>query len=115
MSPTAKERLLGLNPPLTPDGNAPTARFAVYAVFVPAARLTATVYVALPAVPNVSVPTCPPTVTEPICGAKNVAVAAKSLFPFAEAAHVVVPVHPPLPLHPAKLKPVPGVAVRFAL
>jgi len=45
---------------------------------------------------------------------RNVAVAAKSPFPFADAAQVLCPVHSPVPLHPENVL-VPGFATSVAL
>jgi hypothetical protein len=50
-----------------------------------------------------------------LTGPANVAVAAKVLFPFAPAVHVLMPVHPPAPLQPMNVDPEFAVAVRITL
>src|SRR6187551_1405172 len=66
VSPAAKLTVDGLKVAVAPDGRAVvTLRLAVKSVPVAPLRFTVTAYVALPAVPDVRLPLCEPTVTVP--------------------------------------------------
>jgi hypothetical protein len=82
---------LGLNEALAPDGRPLAVRLTLKAVPVAPFRATVTEYVALPAIPDVSVPVCEPTVTVP------------TRFATTSVAGFPVPATGPGPWHPAPL------------